>query len=231
MAEVNDDRPLKHNKIFTEEMANAARALLRQKLAAQCVDVPMQTAEAGTEDQTMGFDDEDDEPYIGDLLPFTLVEKELIEQLGAAVRKRMVSAEPQILRHIAAFLYALERLPYATPDMSLDLAIMERIDQSLSYVSVELDGQSFRLSTGGSVYSADVGSDSFSETAFEIETGGFREGSTQDFSDWLDVFVSARGTIEIQGDDDADLTEPAPKDGWDRLERYWESNGEDTDDW
>lgn len=227
---MNDDRPFKGNRIFTEEMVNAARARLRQKLAPEG-DAFGGNAETVEEDQTMDCDDHDDEQQIDDLLPFTPSEEHLIAQLGAAVRKRMVSAEPETLRKIAAFLYALERLPYATPGVSLDLAIMERINENLAYVSVELDGQSFRLSTGGSVYSPDVGGDSFSETVFEIETGGFREGSTSAFIDWLDVFVSAAGTIEIQGDDDADLTEPAPEDGWDRLERYWESNGEDTDGW
>lgn len=225
------DRPFKDNVVFTEEMANAARTRLREKLASIDGDETMYAAEVVKEDQPMSFDDEDEEVSIDDLLPFTLAEKELIEQMGATVRKRMVSADPETLRKIASFLYALERLPYATPDLSLDLAIMERIDENLSYVSVELDGQSFRLSTGGSVYSPDVGSDSFSETMFEIETGGFREGSTEAFNDWLDTFASAGGYIEIQGDDDADLTEPAPEDGWDRLVKYWESHEEDADGW
>jgi len=227
---VNDDRQFEGNVIFTEEMVNAAMGRLRQKLASQG-DAFGGNAETVQEDQMMDCDEQDDDLQIDDLLPFTPTEKHLIAQLGDAVRKRMVSAEPDTLRKIAAFLYALERLPYATSDVSLDLAIMERINENLAYVSVELDGHSFRLSTGGAVYSPDVGGDSFSETVFEIETGGFREGSTSAFSDWLDAFVSASGTIEIQGDDDADLTEPAPGDGWDRLERYWESNVEDTDGW
>ena len=81
------------------------------------------------------------------------------------------------------------------------------------------------------MYSPDVGSDSYSETVFEIEIGGFRANSTEAFSEWLDAFVSASGTIEIDGDDDTDLTEPAAEDGWDRLVGYWESHGEDAADW
>jgi hypothetical protein len=179
----------------------------------------------------MSFDDEDEEVSIDDLLPFMAAEKDLIEKIEATVRKRMVWAEPETLRKIASFIYALDRLPYATPEVSLDLAIMERLDRNLSYVSVELDGQAFRLSMGGSEYSPDVGSDSFSKTVFQIETGGFREGSTEDFSEWLDSFASAGGYIAIQGDDDADLTETAPEDGWDRLAQYWASHGEDADGW
>ena len=177
------------------------------------------------------FDDDDTDEPIDDLFPFTLAERDLLEQLGATVRKRMAPVDPETLRKIAAFLYALERLPYATPDVSLDLAIMSRIDQNLSYVSVEMDGQTFRLSTGGYMHSPDVGGDSFSETTFEIETGGFREGSSEAFNDWLDAFVSAHGTIEIQGDGDTDLTEPAPEDGWDRLAKYWESHEGEADGW
>lgn len=224
------EHPFATNVIFTEEMANAARLRLREKLASIAVNDSKHAATEIKNDHPMSFDD-DEVPSIDDIFPFKLEEKALIEQLEAAVRQRMVSADPETLKKISAFLYALERLPYATPSLFLDLAIMERRDEKLSYVSVELDGQSFRLSTGGSVYSPDVGSDSFSETLIEIETGGFREGSTDDFSLWLEAFVSAGGIIEVEGDDDISLTEPAPDDGWDRLEKYWESHGEDTDGW
>lgn len=227
---MSSDRPFKGNVTFTEEMANAARTRLREKLASLDDDETMCAAEVIKEDQPVSFDDEGEEMSIDDLLPFTLSEKDLIEQIGTTVRKRMASADPETLRKIAAFLFALERLPYSTPNVSLDLAIVERINENLAYVSVELDGQFFRLSSGGSVYSPYVGSDSFSETMFEIEAGGFREGSTSSFNDWLDAFVSAAGSIEIEGDIDFELTEPEANDGWSRLEKYWEFNGEDIND-
>lgn len=228
---MSTDRPFKNNVIFTGKMANEARLLLRKKLASLDDDETMCAAEAIEEDQPASFDDEGEEMSIDDLLPFTLSEKYLIEQIGATVRKRMASADPETLRKIAAFLFALERLPFSTPNVSLELAIVERINENLAFVSVELDSQFFRLSSGGSVYSPDVGSDSFSETRLEIETGGFRDGSTSDFNDWLDAFVSAAGSIEIEGDIDFELTEPAADDGWGRLEKYWELNGEDINDW
>lgn len=223
------DRPFKNNVIFTEEMANAARTRLRAKLASMNGHTTTPADKPVGEAQTMSFGNEDEEVNIDDLLPFTLEERDLIEQLAATVRKRMVTAEPEALRKIATLLYALERLPYATPNVALDLAFMERIDENLSYVSVELDEQSFRLSTGGSVFSPDVGSDSFSESTFEIETGGFRDGSTEAFHEWLRAFASAGSTIEIQGDDDSDLNAPAPDDGWERLENYWRSQADDVD--
>ena len=180
-------------------------------------------------DEASDCDEDGQEENIHDLFPFKPSERPLIDQIEKTIRKHMLTADPASLRGIGAFLHALRRLPYSTPDVALDLALMIRIDQNLSYVSIELDDQAFRLSIGGSVHSPDVGSDSYSRTTIEIERGGFREGATQDFKDWLDQFVSAVGVIEIQGDSDTDLTESAPDDGWDRLDRYWETRWEHDD--
>ena len=174
-------------------------------------------------------EEEEEEEDIDDLFPLKPSERLLINRIEKAIRRHMLSADPALLSDIAGFLHALRRLPYATPDVSLDLAVMSRSDESLSYVSVELNGQAFRLSSGGSAHSPDVGSDSYSSTTVEIELGGFREGTTQDFEEWLDQFVSADGVIEIEGDCATDLNESAPDDGWDRLDRYWESRWEGDD--
>ena len=231
IATMSGERPFRDNKVFTEEMANSARTRLREKLALIEGEKTIYADRVARDDQIMNFDDEDEDVSIDDLLPFILAEKELIEKIESIVRKRMVAADPVTLRKIASFLYALERLPYTTPEVSLDFAIMERVCGNLSYVSVELDSQSFRLSTGGSIYSPDVGSDSFSETMFQVEMGGFRDGSTEAFNDWLVAFASAGGYVEVQGDDDADLTEETPEDGWVRLGRYWESQEDDLFGW
>lgn len=235
------DKPPEKNVIFTEEEADAARVRLKAWFSQQESLRAEGRLQAGDSDEksahTAESDDDDSSEYeedeheedIKDLFPFKLSERPLIDQIEKTIRRQMLCAAPESLKDIAVFLHALRRLPYATPEVSLDLALMTRVDENLSYVSVELDDQAFRLSTGGSVYSPDVGSDSYSSTTVEIELGGFREGSTQDFEDWLDQFVSAGGTIEIQGGCDVDLTESAPDDGWDRLERYWESRWEDQD--
>ncbi|MBK8285026.1 MAG: hypothetical protein IPK97_09105 [Ahniella sp.] len=117
----------------------------------------------------------------------------------------------------------------ATPDLSLDLALMpDRWEPFLRQYST---GRSVipRCLQEVSPTSADAGSDSYSSTAVEIELGGFRDGTPQDFEDWLDQFVSSGGVIEIQGFSDTDFTESAPEDGWDRLERYWETRCDDDD--
>jgi len=161
------------------------------------------------------------------LFPFLVGEKDLIDQLAARIRVSLSTLEPDQLRRMAAFLFALERLPYATAGVSMDLAINQRIDGNLSYVSVEIREDSFRLSTGGSVYSPGIGSDSYSETNFEAETGGFRQGATEAFEEWLDMFRAIDGWYSFDDITDyvIDLTEEVPADGWDRLAAYWDSQG------
>lgn len=242
---MSTDKTPEENEIFTDEAANAARTRLRECLAKedmrrdaarmdgnQSAEGEASDSEAEPEDEReLVYEVDDDfEEDIDNLFPFKSAERQLIERLERTIRQHMRMAEPASLREIAAFLHALQRLPYATRDLSLDLALMTRLEENLSWVSVELDGQAFRLSTGGSAYSPEVGSDSYSSTLFQIELGGFRDGTTQDFEDWLDAFVSEGGVIQIQGDGDTDLTDPAPDDGWARLDRYWEHRWEEEDD-
>lgn len=174
------------------------------------------------------YENESGEPEIDDLFPFLVVEEDLIDALAAKIRASLKSLDPDRLYKLAKFLFALERLPYVTPGISFDLAITQRIDEDLSYVSVELSEDAFRLSTGGSIYTPDIGSDSYSETNFEVESGGYREGTTEDFSQWLSVFRAMDGGISIDdmSEADIDLTQEVPDDGWGRLAAYWEWNGE-----
>lgn len=179
------------------------------------------------DDDKEDFEDDDGSQNIGDLFPFLVGEKDLIDRLAAMLRASLGTLEPDQLRRMAKFLFALERLPYATPGVSIDLAITQRIEKNLSYVSVEICDDAFRLSTGGSVYSLDVGSDSYSETSFEVETGDYREGTTEAFEEWMEMFRATHGSYSFEdvGDDDIDLTEAAPTDGWDRLAAYWDARG------
>lgn len=129
----------------------------------------------------------------------------------------------QTLRQVATFLFALERLPYVTEGVAIDLAKVERHDFGSSYVSVELTEYAFRLSQDGSEYIPGVGSDSYSSDNFELEAGGFRNGETEDFREWLEAFRCARGTYSVvnDGDDNIDLSEEGRDDGWERLAKYW----------
>lgn len=169
-------------------------------------------------------DDWEDATDISDLFPFFAGEEALIQSLSKLVRASLVSLEVDVLSKVSKFLFALERLPYASPGVSVDLSILERGEEGSSYVSVEITEQVFRLSRGGSEYAPGVGSDSYGNTDVEMETGGFREGSTADFEEWLHAFRSASGSYAISDNgDDVDLGQEAPGDGWERLAKYWEA--------
>jgi hypothetical protein len=173
------------------------------------------------------FEDDDEKPDIEDLFPFRIEERELIDQLATKIRASLKKLAPVELRRMATFLFALERLPYATPGISFDLVIARRLKEDLSYISVEITDNVFQLFIGGSIYSPGIGSDSYSETNLYMETGGFRLGTTQDFEDWLCAFCTSVGSYSFEetDDDNVDLTEEVPGDGWDRLAAYWESQG------
>jgi hypothetical protein len=172
-------------------------------------------------------DDWEDSTDISDLFPFFAREEALIQSLSTLVRASLPSLEVGVLNKVSKFLFALERLPYASPGVSVDLSILERGEGGSSYVSVELTDQVFRLSRGGSEYTPGVGSDSYVNTDVQLETGGFREGSSADFEEWLYAFRNASGSYAIYDNgDDVELSDQAPGDGWERLANYWELVGE-----
>lgn len=229
------------NTIFTEDVADAARARLKKWFSSHVAqsDEAQAKPDGRPEDGEDALQADDGEgsdcdaveqiDHIDDLFPFKRSERSLIYQIEKTISRHLLTADPATLKKVAAFLHALRRLPYSTLDVSLDLVLMHRVEGDRDYVSVELNDQAFRLSTGGSSFSSDFGSNRFSSTTFEIEIGGFRAGTTQDSAEWLDQFVSAVGTMEIHGDGEADLTEIAPVDGWERLDRYWEHCWDDDD--
>src|SRR5687767_3219182 len=130
-------------------------------------------------------EDDCDKHDIKDLFPFTVSERELIDKFTAKIRVSLTSLTPAELRQMATLLFALERLPSATAGVYIDLAVTQRLDESFSYVSMELSDCDFRLTIGGSVYSPGIGSDSYSQIVLEMEIGGFRRGTTQDFEQWV----------------------------------------------
>lgn len=159
------------------------------------------------------------------LFPFLIAERELIDKLRAGIRASLPKLAPAELRQIATFLFTLEGLPSATAGVSMELAVIQRSGNSFSYVNVEITDCVFKLSTGGMEHSPEVGSDSYSRTRLHLETSGFREGTMQDFEEWLEAFFSwgAPYSFPEYFDPGLDLTEEVPVDGWDRLRAYWDS--------
>lgn len=233
---MTDDNPPKKNVTFTDETADAARETLRAVFAKQQADLSgLPKADSGDDSADDPADDvnecdevdqDQDEPEsedAHDLFTFTLGESALIERLALAIRRRLQRAQPKVLHQVAAVLHAIDRLPYATPGISVDLAVIDRAGSDMSYVSIEIDESSIRLSRGGYVFTPGVGGDTYSTTDFEIERGGYRSGDTEEFEDWLSAFATAPGSLAVEGDADVDFTDQAPDDGWERLANYWES--------
>ncbi len=125
--------------------------------------------------------DDSDSDDINDLFPFTVGERELIGNFTAKIRASLTTLTPVELKQMATVLFALESLPYATAGVYIDLAVTKRSEEIFSYVSMEISDCEFRLTTGESVYSPGIGSDNHSQTVLEMEIGGFRRGTTQDF--------------------------------------------------
>ena len=98
-------------------------------------------------------------PLIGNL------ERPVIEQVIQAVRAlfRRDDITAEQIHHLAVLLFGLERLPTATPGIDVTLILSSRGETEMSYHSIDLDGETFSLSTGGSVYDPNIGSDSFSD--------------------------------------------------------------------
>jgi hypothetical protein len=178
-----------------------------------------------------GNDEVERSEPVDDLFPFLREEESLIDALIGSIRMTLPSLDPADLRQMATVLYALQRLPYRTPGISIDLAKSQRIGEDFCYVSVEITDDTFRLSKGGSVYTPGVGGDTYSETLFHVEVGEFREGSASGFREWLANFESTGGVYDFDGAvcDEIDLAEPLESDGWERLDKHWNCIREDKD--
>lgn len=156
-----------------------------------------------------------------DVFPFVLKEKSLIDRLNASVRARMVTAAPSTLMQLATFLYALERLPYPTPNMGRHLYITPPHGAAYSYVGVLLSNYELSLSVRRFSLSADPDSEEGEEILFSLHIDGWREGSTATFIEWLDAFNAASGTLRIEGYEDVDMTLRGRDDGWQRVANHW----------
>lgn len=76
-------------------------------------------------------------------------------------------------------LIALERLPRVTPGCNSSFGIEHRVESQESgqmrYIEVSISEEAFEISSGGSVYGASVGGDSYSDPHWRIEIDGYAE--------------------------------------------------------
>jgi hypothetical protein len=86
---------------------------------------------------------------------------------------------PQEIVRLKSAIDALEKLPDITPDIFIIFGVYYRVADEdwgeMRHIDFTVSEDSFRISIGGSVYSKDVGGDSFSSPGWTIETGGYRE--------------------------------------------------------
>jgi len=160
----------------------------------------------------MHWIDDEDEPEV-DRTQFPLREDEcyLVQELSQRLRSliQRPSVSGYTVRQIGTVLFALERLPRATPGVAVSFSLVYRFNHESSGCDLFISESEFRLETGGNTYDPEVGSDSYGDTIFEMETSGFRRGSADSFEvvGWLNQFdelLNLGGQIEIDylGDDE-----------------------------
>lgn len=160
-----------------------------------------------------------------EVFPFVLPEKELIARLNAAVRMRMLTADPSTLNRLSAFLFALERLPLPTADMWRHVYVTPKPVDRYAYLGVVLESDEFTLyvaaaSGDGSELAIEE------EIAFEARIDGMRLESDTSFSEWLDAFEATTAPIRVEGDGAVDMTGLPPRGRWDLVAEQWDSHGE-----
>jgi hypothetical protein len=141
---------------------------------------------------------------------FIFVNEDYIAVESAIKFARKLLSHPRItptqIVGIGRALHALERLPKSTPGIYVGFGISFRQgDEDFSemkYWDVFISEKSFSVRSGGSVYSSDVGSDSYSGFRHEIETSGYRN-LNDDIYQWedevSDVF-SINVSIDVEDD-------------------------------
>lgn len=101
---------------------------------------------------------------------------------GVIIPSKLEPSAIQALTHVHL---ALRRMPYSTTGVYGHISIHLRINEELKYYDISVFEEEIALSDGGSVYTQGVGSDSYSNECFYMQTGGFIEGSDLDIYDWI----------------------------------------------
>jgi hypothetical protein len=164
------------------------------------------------------------------------MDRPLVEEITKAVRNcfRRSDITAEQIHHLAVLLFALERLPLATPGVHVSLTLSYRGENEMSCQSIDLDESSFTLSTGGSVYDPSVGTDSYGDDVLMVEVGGFRDAKWMQFVDWLSGFKNRLEDAEIKTDlDDSsniDWSEGPDESAWERAAKQYDSEDESGED-
>lgn len=122
------------------------------------------------------------------------------DSLTGEIRGSLPSASAEFLQQIAPCLLALERLPKAIDGLWFVLTISLRQGTDLEYADLRYE-EGYRLQggRGGSVYDPEVGSDSWSNTAFECSTSGLVEGDIQGWTRQAVELLRMGATVSVEG--------------------------------
>jgi hypothetical protein len=130
-------------------------------------------------------------PGASDLFAFHRQDKAVIDEIVLGLRE--LAAQPHLapsrLRYLSFALLALQRFPRTTPGVELDVTLTYRFGDEMTYLGFYVGNSSFRLQTGGSVYTPGVGGDNFCDTVFEVGPSGFRQSDGwMALSGWIASF-------------------------------------------
>ena len=101
----------------------------------------------------------------------------LVNELIQRVRPLLARADMKArdLDQLRMLMAALEKLPQATPDLSIALTLALECGREMNYQELAVNDCSLRLSSGGIAYSPVAGTDTYCDIIFEAETGGHRD--------------------------------------------------------
>jgi hypothetical protein len=121
--------------------------------------------------------------------------------------------KPQQIIGIGSALYALERLPIATPGAFTEFGIVYRAGsksfEEMRYIDFRISDVDFVISLGGSVYDEAVGGDSISEPGWLVEIDGFRrtECELYDLEDFIEEYLSLGAELSVNNESDIEFEE------------------------
>jgi hypothetical protein len=128
-----------------------------------------------------------DEP---ELFGFRIEDRELIAQIAQLIRRLLKrdNIAPRHIHSVGRMLFALERLPCSTPNISIDLALKSHYDGNIACFSVLIEDNVFRLETSEWI-SGPCGGDSLSRINWEVYLGEPRDRvDVAEVDSWMEGF-------------------------------------------
>ena len=139
-------------------------------------------------------------------------EDEYAIEIAKSMARRFLTRNisPQQVIGLGNALYALERLPQATPWALCEFGIIYRAGtkqfRETRYIDFKITETLFEISVGGSVYDEAVGSDRFSEPGWVIDVNGYRRTVCDLYTlqDTIKEYLNLGAEITVTDESDID---------------------------